>query len=97
MKAILFLTVVFLALNTTQVCSQQKNTQEIIETEFNKNAIYLEFFGNGLFYSINYERSFKQSLAVRFGGSYSPDLGSFGHHITFPVLINYQLVKIPYL
>lgn len=32
-----------------------------------KNSFYIEFLGNGLFYTINYERAFNQFLRGRIG------------------------------
>ena len=72
-----------------------KYLQDKINNRLNKNSIYLELFGNGLFYSLNYERLVKENLSVRFGASYFPKVGSgfisFERHITLPILINYQL------
>lgn len=82
-------------LTSTHIYSQNLKTQESIEIEYNRNSIYLELFGNGLFYSVNYERSFEQNLSVRIGGSYFPNVGSgfisFGPHVTLPILLNYHL------
>jgi hypothetical protein len=51
-----------------------------------RNAIYLEFLGNGLMYSINYDRLFTESFGMRVGASYSTPAG---HFVTFPLMANY--------
>jgi len=48
-----------------------------VATEFKKHSIYLELLGNGLSYSINYERLLKQRLSLRMGAGYFPDLDDF--------------------
>ena len=58
------------------------------QSNFNKNDIYLEAGGNGLFGSVNYERQLtkKPGLGIRIGvGFYSEN--SF--NVTLPVGINY--------
>jgi hypothetical protein len=53
------------------------------------NSVYLEFLGNGLFYSINFEHLFTESLGGRVGAGYiSPGLVSAG---TFPLMACYLI------
>lgn len=60
-----------------------------------KNAMYLELLGNGLLYSINYDRAFTDSLTGRIGFSYFSLSASSGSSsakatfMTFPVMANY--------
>lgn len=65
------------------------------------NAIWAELLGNGVIYSINYERIFGESVGLRVGFSYLPVSGSSYPRgsdviestkvtlLTFPVLLNY--------
>ncbi len=62
------------------------------DTEPSKNSIFIEVFGNGGLYSINYERNLNSNLYGRFGfGRWaSTDLSGFESKLTtFPVLITY--------
>ncbi len=60
-----------------------------------QNAIYIEAFGPGIPYSINYDYRFQQDISVRIGfSSWSiPDLFSDGTNslTTFPIMVNYLL------
>lgn len=51
------------------------------------NSVYLEVFGNGGFYSLNYERLIINFAGVRAGFSYIY-LGDIGQYISFPLMIN---------
>ncbi len=51
------------------------------------NSIYAEFAGNGLIYSVNYDRLFSNAFGARIGFSYTaPEMVSL---ITFPVMAYY--------
>lgn len=53
------------------------------------NSVYLELGGNGLFYSINYDRLFTKSFGGRVGAGYiSPSSVSTG---TFPLMAYYLI------
>lgn len=94
-KLSFFLIILVVLFTNSRIYSQNINTQMNTEVEYNRNAIYLELFGNGLFYSVNYERLFKENLSIRFGGAYFSEISSgfisFGPHVTLPILINYHL------
>lgn len=56
-----------------------------------KNAVYLEIFGNGGPYSVNYERAITQKFLLRVGFaslSSSEDFGGESSKTTIPVMIN---------
>jgi hypothetical protein len=50
-----------------------------------KNAVYLEFLGNGGIISVNYERFLTQNVGLRFGVGTLFDIAA----ISFPVMVNY--------
>jgi hypothetical protein len=58
----------------------------IAQTEFKKNYAYIEFGGNGIFASINYERQLfkKPGLGLRLGCGIIPLVGA-----SFPAGVNY--------
>lgn len=79
-------------------------SQSAIDTTFKlkKNALYFELFGNGLFYSFNYERMFYQKNNLHFDGrmgfSVIPfaDWGDEGEEAIlamFPVEVNMLIGK----
>lgn len=49
------------------------------------NAVYLELLGNGIFYSINYDRRFGDAFGARAG------LGGVGNAGAVPITLNYLL------
>jgi hypothetical protein len=56
-----------------------------------RNAVYVELIGNGLLYSVNYDRMLTDHLSARVGASYlgaRTDTES-ASLATFPVMINY--------
>jgi hypothetical protein len=59
------------------------------------NSIYFEALGNGITYSINYDRMFTENLGARIGFSYLSELDfiviSFKNLVTIPVTMNYFL------
>ncbi len=81
---------------SSQLYAQDMDTSLQVETEFKKHSIYLELLGNGLSYSINYERLLKQGLSLRMGAGYFPELDDFftnTRHISLPILLN-SLINI---
>jgi hypothetical protein len=58
-----------------------------------KNCIYLEFLGNGLMYSLNYDRMLSNSIGFRIGaGFFSTNDRDSDDHLTvatFPATLNY--------
>lgn len=62
-----------------------------------KNLVYLELLGNGIAYSVNYERMLTDDLSARLGFSYlSVSLGSGSSKakadiVTAPILLNYTV------
>jgi|SRR5690554_662593 len=63
------LTIILIISFTSVVQAQQVNTEKS-EIEKQKNTAYLELFGNGLVYTINYERVIAENIFLRFGGGY---------------------------
>ncbi len=64
------------------------------DLKLSKNSIFIEIFGNGGYYSINYERSLKPNLYGRIGFSSYRSKSILGSEnvigiTTFPVLITY--------
>ncbi|MFQ5675784.1 MAG: hypothetical protein ACE5G1_07815 [bacterium] len=60
------------------------------------NSVYLELLGNGVFFSINYDRMFSESLCGRVGFSYAELDDEKGDNVfvTFvPVVANYLVGK----
>ena len=61
------------------------------------NSVYLELLGNGVFFSINYDRMFSQSIGGRVGFSYAElddEDGEGNVFVTFvPVVANYLVGK----
>ncbi len=85
------LVLLFLTPVSSLLFAQDTDTPIRVETEFKKHNIFLELLGNGLSYSINYERLLKQGLSIRMGAGYFPDLDGFftnTHHISLPILLN---------
>jgi len=70
-----------------------------------KNAIYIEGLGNGIFYSLNYERSIQSNISIRSGLSYFVLFGEAEHKstgekeevfaeiVTSPIMLNYFIGK----
>ena len=50
-----------------------------------KNHLFLELFGNGILYSVNYERLLSDNFSSRIGYSYMPDL----IYSTIPITASY--------
>jgi hypothetical protein len=51
------------------------------------NSVYFELLGNGLMYSLNYDRMFNESIGARAGiGYFSPEDEAV---MTFPIMLNY--------
>lgn len=67
-------------------CSAQEN-----QKEFSRNAVYAELLGQGLLYSINYDRLITQELSVRVGFSRWNFPFLFGDvtFTGFPIMLNY--------
>lgn len=61
------------------------------------NVIFAELLGNGLLYSVNYERFLSDDLSVRVGFGYvsvnasSSDSSAHASLLTVPVLVNYYV------
>jgi len=73
------------------IFSYQSNAQYSKPT-YKNNQVYVEIFGNGLVYSINYERLLTENFTIRAGFGYTPGLilveGTF---IQIPVTASYLL------
>ena len=85
------LLLLFLIPVSSRLYAQDTDTPMGVETEFKKHSIYLELLGNGLSYSINYERLLKPGLSLRMGAGYFPELDDFftnTRHISLPILLN---------
>ncbi len=61
-----------------------------------QQAFYLELGGNGILYSLNYERFVSQTVSLRVGGGYysvstpnGPDVGASASISWIPLLVNY--------
>ena len=74
----------------------QPNPQPMVKAE---NTLFVELLGNGLFWSVNYERYLSESVTARVGvGYYSVGVSGSGGSAsasvtTFPLLVNYILGK----
>lgn len=64
--------------------AQEDSSQPSKEVQ---NSLYLELLGNGIIYSLNYERMIGDPFSVRLGASY---FDFFGPISTFPLLFNYN-------
>jgi hypothetical protein len=65
-----------------------------VDTEGSNHGIYLEFFGNGIFYSVNYDTRFSKKsdgLGGKVGFGYIAVAGD--HYSSFPFLVNYLMGK----
>lgn len=78
-KSLIFFAFLFLA-NLTVTSAQERR---IIPKS--KNHLFLELFGNGILYSVNYERLLSDNFASRIGYSYMPDL----IYSTIPITASY--------
>ena len=88
MKNLLLKLIPMLFLFTTVISSQSN--------EIAQNSVHLELLGNGLLYSLNYERALYKSLNARAGIGYYQvsEIGDGGDNVsltTVPVMINYLL------
>ncbi len=52
------------------------------------NNVFLELIGNGLFYSVNYERTIARNFSLRIGVSYVSFLSGNNNFGTVPLLVN---------
>ena len=78
-KSLIFFAFLFLA-NLTVNSAQERR---IIPKS--KNHLFLELFGNGILYSVNYERLLSDNFSSRIGYSYMPDL----IYSTIPITASY--------
>ncbi|MCW8803521.1 MAG: hypothetical protein OQK57_03910, partial [Ignavibacteriaceae bacterium] len=89
MKKILLLSKILLGWFILFQCNAAGQTST---TNFKQNQLYLELGGNGLVYSLNYERLLTENFALRAGFGYTPGLilveGTF---IQIPVTASYLL------
>jgi hypothetical protein len=86
----IFLTTVFLTLS--MILTGPSFGQE--EKEGSNHGVFFEFFGNGVFNSMNYDTRFSKKvdgLGGRVGFGYAPVGGD--HYFSFPFLVNYLLGK----
>lgn len=70
-----------------------ENTQCYAQEVTAPNSIYLELLGNGIIYSVNYDRMFCNNVSGRIGMTYFPALTSFftttENIFIMPVTLNY--------
>lgn len=85
---------IFISLLITFSCLSQSEKEQADRLS-NKNAIYLELLGSGLFYSINYDRILitktKLALSGRIGLSYFPITNFWDFH-TFSIPLELNLL-----
>jgi hypothetical protein len=93
MKKIISNYILFIIL-ITWIIYPHKN---LAQTEISNNSIYLELLGNGVAYSINYDRMISEYVGARIGLSYIPEHETFfdkvGDTFIVPALINYFVGK----
>lgn len=67
--------------------------QEISETKIEaQNNVYLELLGSGLFYTVNYERTFSGPFYIRMGAGYTFNLDEFLDEIwTVPLSVGHLI------
>lgn len=97
-------TILFALLCMTHIVIAQEaavDSTQGIEAAPKANTIYIEGFGHGLWYSVNYDRLISPSFSIRIGYSYiekAADKGTFSsfsriHHRAVPIAVNYLLGK----
>lgn len=86
MKQLIMLTILSILITSSHSNAQNSNTT------YKQNQVYLELLGNGLVYSLNYERLLSENFTLRAGFGYTPGLilveGTF---IQIPVTASYLL------
>lgn len=86
MKQLIMLTILCILISTNQSDAQNSKTKH------KKNQVYLEIFGDGLIYSVNYERLVTEDFTLRVGFGYTPGLIFVeGNFIQIPVTASYLL------
>ncbi len=89
MKKIILLSKILLGWLILFQCNAAGQTQT---TNFKQNQLYLELGGNGLIYSINYERLLSENFTLRGGFGITPGIifveGTFIH---IPVTASYLI------
>jgi len=86
MKQLITLTILSILISASQSNAQNSNTT------YKKNQLYLELAGNGLVYSVNYERLLTENFTLRAGIGYTPGLIlAEGTFIQIPVTASYLL------
>jgi hypothetical protein len=81
--------IVFLFISASAFCTQVDTAKNITAP----NIVYFEWFGNGVLYSLNYERFISNDISLRCGLSYFGGGidGGQGSVLTLPFLANYML------
>jgi hypothetical protein len=83
MKAFMLLSLTGIIV-TAAITAQDINTSIIGNKSFRRNSFYLEFLGNGAYYSLNYDRAFplkkSEVLFLRIGGTTAPEKDSEAIH-----------------
>ncbi|MDT3695997.1 MAG: hypothetical protein ROY99_06350 [Ignavibacterium sp.] len=89
MKFFIYLSIIFSILNLTQQNNLSAQTQQSADRV---NQLYLELGGNGLIYSVNYERFLSDNFTIRGGFGITPGIifaeGTFIH---IPFTISYLI------
>jgi hypothetical protein len=71
--------------------------ENFAQTNAANNSLYLELLGNGVAYSVNYDRMIYEKVGGRIGLSYIPEHETFfdkvGNTFIIPALINYFIGK----
>jgi hypothetical protein len=57
------------------------------QTDPARNSVYIEFLGNGIIYSLNYDRMFTESFGVRAGVGYIEPIAE--SIVSFPLMLHY--------
>src|SRR5690554_2947633 len=89
-QSIILLLAIFLVMFSCQYVFAQQENQLETGIEMPKNAFYLELFGSGLVYTLNYERVISDGLHLRIGaGFYGYALGNYGNReYSIPIIAN---------
>lgn len=66
--------VLLLLINSTIVAQQIESSENNEAIKSPKNSIYVEFAGNGISYSLNYDYRIKEKIVARVGANYAPTL-----------------------
>ncbi len=91
---ILLLSMVIILVPMVTVKAQQVDLTQS-EVKSPKNAVYLELYGSGILYTLNYERAISNNLHLRIGGGYLgiPAPGSGLKIYSVPLIVNKMFGK----